>query len=142
MSQLTVTRKVEVAALPSAVWTVISTPSYQPVLEPRARLVSDWGRPATTGSGFELRFRGRSLRYRVVDAEPGRHYRVDIEANGRSAASQAGDITATDTGCLLTWTVELTLPRLLHRLVRSKCNRELSLWLDAVAIQSVSLTGR
>jgi hypothetical protein len=133
MASLSVVREVRIDAAPDAVWRVLSTPTMQPVVEPRARLLDERGEPGTPGSSYDLKIRGRRLHYRVKAAQPGETYDVAVEMGGRPVASQSGAIRRDGAGCYLTWTVLLEVPLLLRPLARANCNKELTKWLEAVA---------
>jgi len=110
---VTISSEIRISAPPAAVWSVLATPSQQPVVEPRTQLVSEWGEPGTVGSGYEPATRGRpTTRLHVTEAVPG-------ELHGA--------------GCLLTYTMSIDVPLVLRPVQRAYGKKQLSRWLDAVA---------
>lgn len=134
MPMVDVTREIGIPATPEVVWSVLATPSQQPVLEPRVRLVSEWGTPGTVGSGYELAMRGRpAMRLSVTQAIEGDIHAVAIELKGRRRGSQMARLRADGSGSVLTYTVSYDVPRLMSGIQRAYCNRQLARWLESVA---------
>ena len=143
MPMVSVTREIRVAAPAAAVWSVLATPSRQPVVEPRVRLVSEWGEPGTVDSGYELALRGRpTMRLRVTEAVPGERHVTELEWNGRPRGSQEAHLRGDGSGCLLTYTMSVEVPRVLRPLQRAYGGRQLGRWLEAVARVSTALDER
>lgn len=134
MPMVEVTREIAIAARASTVWSVLSTPSQQPVIEPRVRLVSEWGTPGTVDSGYDVAMRGRpTMRMTVTDAIPGELHAVAIGFKGRQRGRQEARLRSHEEGCVLTYTFSIEVPRLMSGIQRSYGNKQLVRWLDAVA---------
>jgi hypothetical protein len=143
MSQVRFSHEVRIPAALEDVWSVLVTPSLQPVLEPRARLVSEWGEPGTVGSGYEVAMRGRpSMRGRVTDAVMGQRYVVTIEIDGRTRGRQDARLRSDGADCVLFYAVTNDVPRALHWIHRAVGQKQLSRWLDAVARLSTTTRGQ
>ncbi|GAA4757439.1 hypothetical protein GCM10023350_48840 [Nocardioides endophyticus] len=134
MSVVSITREIRINAPTMAVWSVLSTPSQQPVVEPRVHLVSEWGEPGTLDSGYELAMRGRpTMRLQVTDVVPGERHVVAVSWNGRTRGSQDARLRADGADCILTYTFSVEVPLALRPIQRAFGNRQLGRWLDAVA---------
>lgn len=126
--------EIRIHASPAAVWSVLATPSRQSEIEPRVRLVSEWGEPGVPGSGYELAMGRRpATRLTVTDAVPGEWHRTEIAWNGRPRGSQDARLRAEGASCLLAYTVSLDVPVAMRPIQRAYGRRQLSRWLDAVA---------
>lgn len=122
-----------------AVWAVLSTPSQQSVVDPRVRLVGEWGEPGTVGSSYELAMRGRpTMRLRVTDAVPGECHMGDIEFRGRVRGTHEARLRADGAGCVLAYTFSFETPLLLSPLQRIFGHRQLGRWLEGVARASAA----
>lgn len=134
MSMVRISREIRIPASTAAVWSVLSTPSKQPVVEPRVHLISEWGEPGTLDSGYELAMRGRpTTRLRVTDAVPGERHIVSIDWNGRTRGSQEAHLRPDGADCILTYTMSIDVPLGVRSIQRVYGKKQLSRWLDAVA---------
>lgn len=143
MSPVRFSREIRIPASPAAVWSVLSTPSQQPVVWPGVRLVSEWGEPGTLGSGYELAMPGRPVtRARVVEVVPGERHVATIDWSGRTRGSQEALLQADGADCLLSYTMSLDAPWGLRSLQRVYGKKRLGHWLEAVARVSTAVDGR
>lgn len=143
MSTVSTTREIRIAASPMAVWTVLSTPSLQPAIDHRVRLVGEWGEPGTVDSSYELAMRGRpTMRLRVTEAVPGECHSGVIEWKGRARGSQEARLRADGPGCVLVYTFSIETPLLLRPIQRAFGTWQLGRWLDGVARVSVASSGQ
>ena len=134
MSTVSFTREIKIAAPPTAVWSVLATPSRQPAVDPRVRLTGEWGEPGTVGSSYELAMRGKpTTRLSVTDAEPGVRHVAAVGWNGRPRGSQEAHLRPDGAGCVLTYTVSIDVPRVLRPVQKSFGARQLGRWLEGVA---------
>lgn len=140
---VTISREIRISASPGAVWSALATPSQQPVIEPRVRLVGEWGEPGTVGSGCELAMSGRpTMRMSVTEAAPDELHVVSIEWKGRTRGVQEARLRSVSAGCILTYTMSIEVPLVLVPVQRIFGNRQLVHWLDAVARVTAASDGR
>lgn len=143
MSTVAVTREIRIAAPAATVWSVLATPSQQPVVEPRVRLVRQWGEPGTPRSGYELAMRGRpAMCLHVTEAVPGERHVTAIEWKGRTRGSQEARLRPDGADCVLTYTISIDVPLVLRAIQRFYGGRELVRWLEAVSRVSTTLDAR
>jgi hypothetical protein len=143
MSTVRISREIRIPAPAAAVWSVLSTPSQQSVVEPRVRLVSEWGEPGTLGSGYELAMRGRpNMCLRVTDVVPGERHIVELEWKGRTRGSQEAHLRPDGANCILAYSMSIDVPLGLRSMQRVYGKKQLSRWLDAVARVSTAPRGR
>lgn len=123
------------------VWSVLSTPSQQPVIDPRVRVVDEWGEPGSVGSSYELTMRGRpTMRLRVTEAAPGESHVGDIEWRGHVRGVQDARLRSDGPSCVLTYTFSIQTPLLLRPIQRVFGHWQLGRWLEGVARASLAST--
>ena len=134
VSKVTISREIRIPASTTVVWSVLSTPSKQPVVEPRVHLISEWGEPGTLDSGYEFAMRGRpNTRMRVTDAVPGERHFVTIDWNGRTRGSQEARLRPDGADCILAYTMSIDVPLGLRSIQRVYGKKQLGRWLESVA---------
>ena len=139
MPTVEVTREIEIAARPGAVWITLSTPGQQPRIEPRVCLVSEWGTPGTVDSGYELAMRRRpTLRLTVTHAIPEELHVTAIDLNGRRSGWQEARLTPSEAGTLLAYTFAFQVPTGMGWIQRTYASKQLARWLASVARVSSS----
>lgn len=134
MTTVTISREIRTAAAPATVWWVLATPSQQPVIDARVQVVNEWGEAGAVGSGYELAVPRRPvMRLQVVDALPGERHLVSVAWEGRTRGAQDARLVPDGTGCVLTYTMSIDVPRVLAPIQRWYGMKQLGEWLDAVA---------
>ncbi|MFD1247656.1 SRPBCC family protein [Nocardioides ginsengisoli] len=126
------TREVEIAAGARAVWDVVAAPAAHPRLDPRVRLVESNGADGTAGSSYVVAVGSTRLRYMITDAVPGDRLVADVFRGERRVAEQRGELTASERGVVLAWTVTQWAPWPLRGLMARVCRKALPRWLAAV----------
>lgn len=133
VATVTISSEIRILAAPTVVWSVLATPSQQPVVEPRTRLVSEWGERGTVGSGYELAARGRpTTRLRVTESVPGEVHIVAVEWDGRTRGSQGAHLRPDGGYCILNYTMSIEVPLGLRSIQRVYGTKQLRRWLEAV----------
>lgn len=141
---VSLTEERTIAASPAAVWSVISDPVMHERLDPRCRLGSTSGTTGEVGSRYELTVRAGALtkvrlQYDVVEAEPEARWAAAVSRDGRPQGEQRAEMSPSEGGTLLRWTVTMMAGGLTCRLAAASGRQQLRTWLAAVEREASSL---
>jgi hypothetical protein len=139
MVWVAVTREVTTHVSLERLWFAATDPTLTSLRDDRFVLVSQSGTPRGTGSSYVMRTKpgiepAAELVYEVIEAQAPTRYTALVTTNGRHAGSQAGVLEIADGKSVLTWTIEVDIPRFVKRHYLKEVVPELESWLTQVAL--------